>query len=537
MKKIAILVSLSLCLHNTSITNFNHESYHAYEQYDDDDDDFAIDDSLNNLNVDNIIVSGNLTRSPEDNAALIQAFFSYIDNPAAILNSPIYQKTFAVPVRPILEYPFALTYAFENVVNNSLSAMFFLNSTPKKNFTQDSTELGSYYLLGSPEKVATLENVDNIVGRQVVGPISKALSLLDPAKLQENRLGVVFKSHTVHNKTILDIQLPFLYAERNLFFTPVEKAALAYSPLGAMLRTDGVETEDDFIYNNIVMDQFGISDLKVKAIYQMHESPTFDFYLGGFTILPTATAFKRGMIGTWFDHNNERAYLDLSLINPLDISVENQDAISEFFLAAVDKLSSIVLDCPLGNKGHVVIAPTLNFNYYFHRKWQFSNDFSLQYSLPALEKRFYRFIQSNNDFMYAYNEAYNSDPLTFVYFVNESLQNLLFPYMYETMVHPGIVFNCTNQLLHTHHDWTFNFGSNFWYHSAESLDTSAIPLQLDYQSAQASHAAQEKLFAQATWNSESTNYSWSLSLYGDITIWNIAMGNDYTLGINVDCKF
>ena len=428
--------------------------------------------------------------------------------------------------------------------NNSISVMLFFNAWSHKNFTHDSTTLDSYFLLGNPERAAELQFIDNLLDGDTVGKLSKALALFDPATAQENRIGGVLESHVAHNKVSLIVQLPVLYAERNLYLTPAQKAAISLSSLGGMLTTNGVD-ENDFVYDHIVMDQFGLGDLKFKAMYKMHSTDIFNLDLGGFIILPTATAFKQGIIGTWFDQNNERGYLDLTTIDPLDITAQNQEDIANFFLSAVDKLSSNILNCPLGNNGHVVLAPSMNFDWYFAQKWRFSNDFSVQIPLPANEQRFYQKIQSQDEFIASYNAAYtagadNAD--IFAAFVNGQLQDLFFPYVFSTMVYPGTVFNSTNQIGYQFDLCDLYFGSNFWYQGAESLQSfnnaqNNQNFTYDYAGAAAASAAQEKLFMKLNYNCDTTNYSWSLSAYGDITIWNSGIGNDFTLGLGVDCKF
>ena len=545
MKKISALLTLGLLF---SAANHNldaHDFYYDNSQVDfDDDDDFSIDTDLNNIsltNTEQLIRSKPQTRSAND----IYTFFGLIaDNPTAqnaILNLPIYQQTSPIRNRPILEYPFTLPYGFDMRDENDISVMLFYNPWSHKNFTQDSTTLDSYFLLGNPARAAELQFIDDLFGEDVVARLSKSLVLFDPATAEENRIGGVIEAHVVHNRVTLNMQLPILYTERNLYLTPSQKAAISMSSLGGMLANDGVD-QNDFIYDHIVMDQFGFGDLKFKAMYTMHTTEIFDLDLGGFIILPTATALKQGIIGTWFDQNNDRAYLDLSSINPLDVTTQNQDDIANFFLSAVDKLSSNILNCPLGNNGHVVIAPSINFDWNFAHRWKFSNDFSVQIPLPANEQRFYQKTQTETEFLASYNAAYDAGEDTFAAFVNNQLQDLFFPYVFSTMVYPGTVFNSTNQIAYQFDLCDLFFGSNFWYQSAESLQSfnnaqNNQNFTYDYAAAAAASAAQEKLFMKLNYNCETTNYFWSLSAYGDITIWNSGIGNDYTLGLGFDCKF
>ncbi len=552
MKKISVFLTVGLLFcnenHNLIASHLNYENITT--EYDDDD--FAIDSDLNNISLANTDYLRTQTKplTRTGSADLIYAFFEEIEgNPAAqntILNLPIYQKTSPVRNRPILEYPFTLPYGFDLRDNQALSATFFFNTWSHKNFTKDSTTLDSYFLLGNPERAAELEFIDNLVGEETVDTLSRSLALFNPATIQENRIGGVLESHVIHNNITLNMQLPILYVERNLYLTPTQKSAIEMSSIGGALKTDNNDVEgNNFTYNHIVMDQFGIGDLKFKAMYTMHTTDTFDIDLGAFVILPTATALKQGIIGTWFDQNNERAYLDLITIDPLEITVQNQDDIANFFLAAIDKLSSNILHCPLGNNGHVVIAPSINFDWNINRDWKFSNDFSMQVPLPSQEQRYYQKTQSYTEFLTSYNTAYDigaTNPDSFAYFVNDQLQDLFFPYVISTVVYPGAVINSTNQIVYRFDTCNLYFGSNFWYQAAESLNSlnqnkENQNFSYNYIGAAAASAAQEKIFAKLNYNCESTNYSWSFSAYGDITVWNSGIGQDYTLGLGIDGKF
>jgi hypothetical protein len=511
---------------------------------DDDDDDFEIDTNLNQLDLTNIDTKHELTRTAGSDT--VYAFFSLIyDQPTyqnAILNLPIYQQTSPIRNRPMLEQPFTLTYGFDIKDRCSVSLTPFLNYTSHKNFTKTSDVLSNYFLLGNPERLAAVTYIDDSLQLSAAENLVKSMGLFDYATVEERRLGGIFESRVNHNKLSLVTQLPILYVERNLFLTPMQKAAISVSSLGKMLETDGV-SENDFVYEHIVMDQVGLGDFKFKAMYEAHTSDIFSIDLGGFIIVPTATAFAQGIAGVWFDANNDRAYLDLTTIDPTNISTENKDAIANFFLAAVDKLSSNILNCPLGNNGHVVFAPSINFDWYFADRWQWSNDFSLQVPLPAKEQRFYQFTQTQTQFLEDYNSAYSAGADVFAAYVNTQIQNMFFPFVFPTMVYPGVVFNSTNQLGYHLRTTDIYFGANFWYQGAEQLknfgtgNTGNQNFTYDYAGAGAASAAQEKIFARINYNIEHGKFLWSVSGYVDGTIWNSGIGKDFTVALSIDCKF
>lgn len=525
----------------------SHTDLMAYADDNFDDDIFAVDNDLDDINVSNGQSFNIPTARSLGNSDNIFLFLSLLQElnanyPQIVLNTPIYQQTSPVRNRPILEYPFTLTYGFDTKDTNQLSLTLFFNYWNPKNYTKTGTTLTTYFDLANPARIAVLEAFENEYTGQgtTVTSIAQSLGLFDPATIEERRLGGVLASHVIHNKWNLMLQLPILYTEQNLHLKPWEKAAIEASSIGKLLQNDNV-TQDDFTYDHIVMDQFGFGDLKFKVMYQMHNTNTFNLDLGGFIILPTAAALKQGIVGVWFDQTNNRAYLDLTTIDQTNFTKQNKEDVVNFFLAAVDKLSSNILNTPLGNGGFVMLAPSMNFDWHFGYNWQLSNDVSAQIPLPTMQPRFYQYVQSATQFQEAYNAAFNAGPDQLADFVNQEIQNLFFPYEFPTRVFPGVVINSTTQFLYTFRDWDFSFGGNFWYQGAESLTppifANPSTYSYDYVGAAAASAMQEKVFAQILCNLETTNYAWSLSLYGDITVWNQGIGKDYTLAISVDCKF
>lgn len=556
MKKISVILVAGILIQwPTQIATYENQqpalkysnsiNYDEEEDNDDDDFKFSNENSINNLSLDGIQTSHEtLTRSGKS-ALPIYAFFSIIDGQPeyqqALLNTPIYQQTSPIRYRPILEYPFNLTFGFDEKQQNTISLVPFLNYASTKNYTHTDQYLSSYFLLGNPTRIKAIEYIDTIIGLNIADKLATSFALFDPATVEERRLGGILESHTSHKNWHLIAQLPILYTERNLYLTPLQKAAVKNSTLGSMLKTDGVN-ENDFIYQHIVMDQVGLGDLKLKAMYEVHGTDTFDIDLGGFIILPTATPFAQGIAGVWFSPSNDKPYLDLTSINPAGITPENQDDIANFFLGAIDTLSSNILNCPLGNNGHVVFAPSINFDWYVTPRFQWSNDFSLQVALPSEEQRFYQKTQTPAQFLQNYNNAFDAGPDTFALFVNQQLQDMFFPYVFSTTVYPGVVFNSTNQIGYHLRTTDIFFGGNFWYQGAEQIKwkTNVANNQnfsYDYQGSTAAYAAQEKLFARINYNVEALKASWSISGYADATIWNSGIGNDYTVAVSIDCKF
>ena len=504
------------------------------------DDDFSFGDSdLDGLSVENIekpIMRG----TPEENAeAWAIAIAVLVDDPNNIFNLSFYKKTSPIRIRPILEYPIALTYGYDLQENSSMSCNLYLNVTQEKVFTDDSTTLNSYVNLdGSNFLESTFEG--------------ETVDLFAPTKVYEARIGGLIQGFVHHNKWKITMQLPVAYTARKLSLTDEEQTAIQESALGEMFEDASNGDIENFKSQHFGADQFGFGDFKIKTTYQIYNSNRFNADFGGFIIFPTAVATKQGINGTWFEQENNKGYLNLLTIDPQDIlnqslTTQNQQEIQTFLLDVFDTLNSNILYSPLGNNGHVVFATTYNSEFAFSNQWTWFNDMSLQIPLIAQEQRYFKKMQTEESFLTEYNTLFDSEDYTaFVLFINEKIQDAFFPTIITTKVFPGLVFNSTNQIMYQHHDWDFTLGSNFWVQGKESLqnhNVSATGEQInsgyyyDIQSARAARAWQEKLLGKINYHFESSTNSWAVGLYSDITILNSGIGNDFTIGVTIDGKF
>lgn len=546
MKKISRILAISFIFFS-NCTNFiafsEHEDYNFSMQFDDDDDDdfnFSSSDDLN-INQDDLrnyippVKKRSIATNTEDWAALLLA----LGENNIILNQSLYQYTHPIRTRSILDYPIPLTYGFDLKDTSAITLNPYANISWPKNFTQSSQLLSSYLNTENQDIIDILDRITEQFGIENALDFGETFALLSPGKVLELRAGGLIQGHISRDRWNFNIQLPIQYVARAFYLTPTEKELLFNSPFASAFETSGNMTETQFYYDNFFVDQVGMGDLKFKAMYKVECSPHFDVNLGGFIIFPIATPFQQGIIGTWLDQNNERGYLDLRTINPdpsVPLTTQNQTDIANFFMAAIDKLNSNILYPLLGNNGHVVTAFSCNTDWYFTQNWKFCGDYSFEIPLRAAEQRFYKVVQTNGDFNAEFNAA-SDDANTLVLFANEKIQDMFFPFVYNTLVLPGIIVNSTNQFVVTHDHWNVQFGSNFWYQAKEQITAPIAPQNYDISVVSAASASQGKVFGKFNYNFDCQKNYWSLSAYTDITVWNSGMGNDYTLGLSLDCKF
>ena len=551
MKKISLIITLGLALYSTNAFIIAHDENNESSYIDESDifgdsqDDFDFDDTLD-FGQDAlqeyipVVQKRTITSNTDDWALLLVALSEagYIN----ILNQSIYKRTNPIRTRSILDYPFALTYGFDLQDTSTFSLMLYGNISWPKNFTKHSQLLSSYLKTEDEELINILEEILALNQSDNQMNIGETLRLFSPGKVVELRTGFLLESHIDFNRWNVNMQLPLQYVARAFYLTPEERELVFKSDLAKLFETENNLSQDEFYYQNFYVDQFGMGDLKLKAMYQVKQTPSLDLYLGGFAIFPTATSFQQGIYGTWFEQNNDRAYLDLRTINPENITLQNQDDIANFFMAALDKLNSNILYPLLGNNGHVVFAPSCNFDWYFADNWKFCSDDSFEIPLRAYEQRFYKAVQSQGDFTAEFNALMNNyldtgNANELVLFANQKIQDMFFPFVYNTLVLPGLIVNSTNQFVVYHDQWSVQFGGNYWYQAKEQITAPILPANYDIAVVPASSAAQGKIFGKFNYDFDYEKNIFALSLYTDITVWNSGIGNDYTLGLSLDCKF
>lgn len=541
MNKISYILAIGFIFYTTNsglIATSQDDFTNNLMQFEEDDD-FNFDDSLN-FNTDGLRnhIPAPKIRSIATNTDAWALLLITLGDNKIILNQSIYKYTNPLRTRQILDYPFALTYGFDLQDTSALSINFYANASLPKNFTQSSQVLSSYLYTQDSNLINILQDILDENPADDPINVGEAFDLLSPGKVYELRTGWLFEGHIAREKWNLNIQLPIQYVARAFYLTPAERDLIFNSQLASLVESSDDIDQNQFYFDNFYADQFGMGDLKIKAMYQMQQSPHFDVNIGGFIIFPTAKAFKQGIAGAWFEQNNDRAYLDLRQIDPENITTQDLDTVANFFLAAIDKLNSNILYPLLGNNGHVITAFSCNTDWYFAQHWKFCGDYSFEIPLRGYEQRFYKAIQSNGEFITQFNTYADADDSNgLVLFANQKIQDIFFPYVYNTLVWPGIIVNSTNQFVVSHDQWAVQFGSNFWYQAKEIITAPIARENYDIQVVPAASASQGKVFGKFNYNFDCQKNVWCLAAYTDITIWNSGIGNDYTLGLSLDCKF
>lgn len=468
-------------------------------------------------------------------------------NIPTILSHDLYLKTYPLNMRPINTLPVFNIYHTEYLCQNwILKFNLFGNKTARQFFTKHSDAINSYINLNDPDILADIEDAQNLANVN----IPKILNLFQNGRVEQRRIGLMTQFLKNFNNSSLEIDIPLIYGENNFFLTEQEQINIenTFVQMGvAFTRTQGEEMLKKFV----VADKIGLGDSRVKFGIPTLQSSWGCTKLGFLATVPTAVAFKKGLVGSSFVNNFTVPNINLQNIAVLlfDAKNGNQQAInqlriigSNFGLSSLKQLSAMLLDTPLGNGGHFGIGM------FVEPKLKINNGFTLrlygtfEYLFPAKELRYFLKKKNPSDF----NPAnFDTDIITEdqagqeLVFLSQQLVNTLFPSPLNVTVEPGLAFEFTVSPSFTLREWDFMFGYDFWFQQQETFgDIKAVfPDAFDIKKCIKPSALQNKFFAKVDYNVLKKNYSWAISLSAEQAFLTSGIGEDFTVSASFDLIF
>lgn len=436
-----------------------------------------------------------------------------------LLKEDFFLNTNPLNSRSLLDNPFSLlqhcyySSHIPETAQHNYGLHFFFNQMTRMVFRKDSTGIESYLAIRQKdflEKLRVVTNqIEKIIPNFDINP-DRVTFLIRNLTVQERRTGFMFYGkHTLpgplHEITI-SWKMPFYLLERNYFTTDKERAALE-AELGALEEEDQIDFEDE----HLVATKLGFGDARISIDAPMTRSQRWAFNLGGFIDIPTALTFTRGVIrgtrrGLKKVTCRPRFNLELLLDDNALANNTAETAATEFVLAALDHFGGNLLDTPLGNGGHVgigaIMYSKMPLDFIIRRSWahnfRIKSRYSIQYLFPKRETRCYIACNNAHEFDKRNFEDTNRSDDNFN-FLAATLTNRLFPFAFNTTVHPNIIVRSTTSLLYKAHGRGFSIGTDGWARTKESLRNIQTPKNfektLEVIKARRPFAYQSKLFA------------------------------------------
>jgi hypothetical protein len=472
-----------------------------------------------------------------------------------ILKNDIFFKTNDLNGRSLLDMPlFQTSFPKDDALTINLN--FFFNKTDRSYFTEHSNKICSYLaLVNSPLEKSIVTSFTTILNSECGDFIINTLGIPSSVfKTNVNALFGLFSNGTVEERRAgfmadiyksvgswtVGLKVPIYWRERNLFLSQGEIDAIQKA--GLVFESSPNDAED-FQSNHIISDKVGFGDARIFAAYQFLDKNDATISLGAQVTIPSALAVQKGVVGSEFRECLKDPSLDLCDIlnlglDPASLKRRVFQELGIFGIDFLDRLSAMLSDCSLGNKGHwglgLFLEPAFNFN----NSLAWRTHLSVEQLLPAGELRFFtkKFDEAAFD---AHNFASSDEVIAEenLRFINQRILDMFFPTPLCINVLPGIIVFCSNYLTYTPvPSFSAMIGLDYWYQGQERFSISSHSTAFDgynVEKARNPWAQQLKILGGASYNRGTPDNGWILSLNGDITIFSTGIGKDYTLALSI----
>lgn len=482
-------------------------------------------------------------------------------NAPNILKEDLYLHTTGpVRIRSLLDEPSLQTYNFDNDYISLVIEPFY-NYTPKVFFTKNSPFLKSYIDLNNNniinELSLTQAQAQDLLNRQLDADIPGILGLFNNIKLQQHRVGFMVGVCKQFSKFIIDFRVPFYYLLEHFFLTNPEIDRIKNNPFFTSEgSTSAVGQEDNvkrFLLKHLVSDRMGFGDSRLTALFNFWESSCAEFWAGIQVTIPTAQTVLRPILGGRFDSSacppafNIKRLFNLAFCgdtgSPQQVQAHAtiQQDLSAFLVGALDRLSTILINTPLGNGRHWGVGPQFDFRYQFNDYWGMHTYAAFEWFSKHNERRFFLIKKNPAEFDRDYrNEAQAEANLAFL---NQQIINTLYPTGVTMSITPGYIVKLRHSFMYDTRHWHASIGFDYWRQDKDKFGAicqSPVPeCALNFEKGIRPVAQQGKIFGAFGYYGTAFCHrvSWYTLLCLDGTVFNTGIGKNYTLGIKIGLDF
>lgn len=459
---------------------------------------------------------------------------------------PIYIRSNSILNRSLHDLPTFnwICNAHDNCLD--LGVFPFYNQTSKMFFTDSDPFIDSYLNLSGKDFIDEIAEITQAFFK--FSP-EEILPLFRNIKLQERRVGLFFRICTQQQFTpqeylTLQFSVPVLYLERNFFLTPEERQRIRSSEVLNEFATNSSEDEaEQLLREHLVGDKLGLGDMRLYGMYTPYDTPGSRFSCGGFLTLPTAHAFKEGLIGGTFCKTQKHPEIHLKeLICSLFLEttkdpslvtrrIRSRQELANLSFSVLDHLTANVANTSLGNNSHVTIAPVIEYEYRPDEYVSLLSQFSVQYVAPSQEPRY--FIKKINSA--AFNRNFEDPKIAEanLRFIEKAIIDSFFPKVINVTVKPGPIIDFHTAVRFNYDCVRASFGYDYWWQGKERIEFDHKTHGLLIGRALNPHGEQHKLFGSFGVDIPQEPGIFHVGFRWDATVASHGIGKDYTLALDV----
>lgn len=473
-----------------------------------------------------------------------------IINAVNILKEDLYKHTTGpVTRRSLLDQPALMCDYFSEPCWSFMGDIFF-NYSPKMYFTKDSPFIKSYIDLTNENIINEVSNVEF-----VTIDLPGVLGLFGNLKLYQYRVGLMASFARKWDNWLITARIPLYYLLEHFYLTDQEVDRIKNNPFFTMEEgSEGFGHEkqvEAFALQHLVSDKFGVGDTRLSLLGHVVKNPRINMWFGPQLTIPTAKDFKRGLLAGEFNPDEPIPPFNLQyLFNLSPLCHSNEDPnlaskvlrqqLTDFLVSALDRLSTILINTPLGNGKHFGLGPEFDCRFCFTPYFSAHTYAALEFYMPHNEKRFFlmdkRSIDFNRDWR---NTALCGENLAVL---NRLVVSTLFPVAVKTSVYPGPRFQINQAFMYTSKHWDLKLGFDYWFQGKEKLNMiiDDLPVKIPLVECKALRPAadQGKLFFNAGYYDTLCNdVDWRIMLSVDATVFHRGIGENYTGSLRVGVEF
>jgi hypothetical protein len=459
-----------------------------------------------------------------------------------ILQNPLYYRSNPPMRRNIIDNPIFQQFVEQGLHGQNFSFKPFITQTFKEYFYDTRSNINYYIDMNQNElnaQIDLLTRIEDIDFLPQGFSITNVLGLFNTIYLEERRAGAMFEYVKSTETWTLSGRFPFIYAEHNLNMPPEDQEKVQKNPFFS----DDSFDEVAFAREHLISDELGFGDLRINFEHLFIDTHKQTFSAGVRATIPTAFAIKKGLYGTHFDVYKAAPAFDLytdlllpGLSTPPDQNIPLvQENVQTLGNAIMDRLSTILLQTPLGNNHHLGLGVFTHNKMIFSERLSLSGLLSAEILLPAKEQRFFIIntpLTAFNAFNWADVSPATGQLSAKLDFLNQQFINKFFPARYEVSVFPGFIIQSTSALTYRGRRLDITGGTDLWWHTDERFLTIDAPKELkDQQIIRKDTAKMGYGYQSMLWFSLEKKFkpgsSWKFGLRVEVTANSFGVGEEW----------
>lgn len=457
-----------------------------------------------------------------------------------ILSHDLYLQCAPLNDRDIATFAGLLDWTSQT--NTSRVSLFF-NVCP--NMFCSCQDILSYLAIGDPELLHDLYL--EILQTQGLN-IPATLNLFQNARVEQRRAGIMFEFQKRLWHANLGFQVPLYYLERNYNMPEQDIEAIKSADISE--HNDTEKSQEKAYHKKAVDDRVGVGNLHCSFAWHALDIDRCTCNMGVKVTLPTAFAFKTGMLGSNFAKKAHAGSIDLekvtAQIRGTSESGKSQavQSLTDYAEDAINWMGSALLATDLGREKRFEIGLFFEPTLYLHDRLWLQASARTSWLTPRCVRRLVKEVIDQATLTNSFFEPYDVGTTEKFLVLQNRLNQVVFPPRYRTRAHWQFEGQFT--LVGTfviNDNWACTLGYDYWHRNADKL-TNFVFCQghksthnMRYDCAKRGEASHNSILAQIQYSQIRYTKDFVMKIGADLPISASGMGTYYTGFVRCEWNF